>query len=208
MLQIRFFFVCLFFPEELVCHHTTAVLMVKEEKKKIKVKEAPPKSDIFYVISLFSPSPRLRSSQNGQRPPSPLATNTCLRARAEPCPRPSHTWMPISVKLNFFPEAFPVYSVRTTCFSKLLISNMYFSAPRFMLSLPLVNSGFLPWGTLIHYKLSMNWIYVHFFSDPSKSWADTCSSVRYLVSTWWIKMFISTSLPTAHLSLAFMYLQF
>lgn len=129
--------------------------MVKEEKK-IKVKEAPPKSDIFYVISLFSPSPSLRSSQNGQRPPSPLATNTMSS--------PSHTWMPISVKLNFFPEAFPVYSVRTTCFSKLLISNMYFSAPRFMLSLPLVNSGFLPWGTLIHYKLSMNWIYVHFFS--------------------------------------------
>lgn len=72
--------------------------------------------------------------------------------------------MPISVKLNFFPEAFSVYSVRIICFSKLLASNMYFSASLFMLSLPLVIPGFLPWGTLIHYKLSMNQIYVHFFS--------------------------------------------
>lgn len=131
--------------------------MVKEEKKNQGKRGSP---QIWHILCNF---PILPFTQPSLQPEwTTPSFSTCHKHL--PCPRPSHTWMPISVKLNFFPEAFPVYSVRTTCFSKLLISNMYFSAPHFMLSLPLVNSGFLPWGTLIHYKLSMNWIYVHFFS--------------------------------------------
>ena len=75
----------------LPAHH--AALTMFKEKEKNQVKEAPPQSDITYVISLLSPSPSLHSSQNGQRPVPPLAWKTRILANAdtEPNPPPSQT---------------------------------------------------------------------------------------------------------------------